>query len=146
MEDPLGEGTDLDEDHIQEMAQSRPYVIQVIQTQILQDLAGMTEEMLRILQRQRPDGAFSPHALTVTTDEAEELTPESVRSMPWRGFDVFHDDGDPVHVILQSRGDTLEAPIKAGETLSLDYSEPVVRELVFRVETGSADIRVYGSR
>lgn len=146
MEDPLDIGKGLEEDHVREMAESRPYVIQVIQTQLLQDIAGMQEEILRHLQRQRPEGIFSGHNLTITTDEAEELTPNQVRTMPWRGVDINHDTGNPVQVILNREGDTQEAPLEEGETLSLDYAEPIIRELQFTVDTGSATIRVYGSR
>jgi|YelNatPaOPRAMG01_1025707.scaffolds.fasta_scaffold31800_4 hypothetical protein len=122
------------------VVKDRPYALQVVQTQILYDIAWMLEEVLGRLQR--PKGYIHPIAVTVT--EATYL--DFVIGMPHSplfSITIYNDGPDDVYPSVNIHQKNV--PLKLGESLQIDCQAPKIERLYLDVEEGrKAYIRGFG--
>jgi hypothetical protein len=137
----------LSESEIVTIVRERPYVLQVLQTQILYDIAGMLDEAVeRILNVERllakPKGYI--HPIKVAVDKITLI--DFVRGEPYTplfSISLFNDGPDEVYPSINAyqKGTSL----KVGESLSIDMHSPVIEKLYLDVDKGKrAFIRGFG--
>jgi hypothetical protein len=125
----------------------RPYALLVIQTQILYDLAGMIENAIERLARiesaSKPKGYV--HHITVVVNKLVVL--DFVKGHPYApliAVTLYNDGPDEVYPSVN--GHQKVAPLKPGETLTIDYRAPMIERLYLDVDEGrSANIRGFGT-
>jgi hypothetical protein len=130
----------LNESEVSTLSRERPYALQVIQTQILYDIAGMLEEALGRLQR--PKGYVHPIAIMVT--EATYL--DFVIGMPHSplfSITLYNDGPDEVYPSVNAH--QRNVPLKPGESLHIDCYSPAIERLYLDVDEGKkAFVRGFG--
>jgi hypothetical protein len=130
----------LSESEVSILSRERPYALQVVQTQILYDIAGMLEEALGRLQR--PKGYI--HPITVTVTEATYL--DFVLGMPHSplfSITLYNDGPDEVYPSVNSH--QRNVPLKPGESLNIDCHSPAIERLYLDVDEGKkALVRGFG--
>jgi hypothetical protein len=124
----------------------RPYALLVIQTQLLYDLAGMVDDLVERLARiesARPKGYV--YHITVVVDKLVVL--DFVKGHPYApliAVTLYNDGPDEVYPSVN--GHQKVAPLKPGETLTIDYHAPLIERLYLDVDEGrSANIRGFGT-
>lgn len=137
----------LGESEVSALSRERPYALQVVQTQILYDVAGMLEEAVERLARMeellaRPKGYVYPIRLTV-----ERLTVvDFIEAYPHtRMFSVtlYNDGPDEVYPSVNVHQKSVS--LKPGESLTIDCRSPVIERLYLDVEGGrKAFVRGFG--
>lgn len=138
---------------LEQLIHDRPYAAQLVQTQIMYDLADMLESMLEELSQFRaeynatiPEGRIEYVPLTVT-DQETLLTRQDYPSMPWRSMEVYN--VGPNTVYLYSYPESTEdfhmekTPLLAGSTLRVDVKIPLIEKLAFVCDKGqTASLRI----
>lgn len=138
---------------LEQIIRDRPYVAQLIQTQILYDIAGMMEDLVESVaqlqsefRNSRPVGMVSYIPFAVT-DAETILKPKNQPTMPWRSMKIINDGEDSVYVYTSPRREgqfTLEkTPVPPGEDYVVDMRFPIIDEVVFICDKGnSTNIRI----
>jgi len=140
-------------DKIETIIKERPYAAQMIQLQILYDMAGMLEDIAESIAQLRsefrstiPRGKIIPIELSLT-DSITTLTREQYDTMPWMSFDLYNDGPDPVHVVVNEDFITEKAPLGSGESLKVDMKAPIIEKVMLYCGVGNtASVRIYAKR
>ncbi len=124
------------------MARERPYALLVIQTQILYDVADMIERLARA-ETAKPKGYV--HHIKVSVDKLVVL--DFLVGHPYAplvAVTLYNDGPDEVYPSVNMHQKT--APLKPGETLTIDYHVPMIERLFLDVDEGKkAYIRGFGT-
>jgi len=132
---------------IRALAVERPYALQVIQTQILYDIAGMMEDVVERLRRveealKRPRGFIFPFKVTVEKLEVIDVLKLWVGT-PLYTVSIYNDGPDDVYPSVNEH--QKHTPLKPGEMVSLDYQSPRIKRLYLDVDKGKkAGVRGFG--
>lgn len=143
----------LNVDQITGLAQNRPYVLQVMQTQILFDIAGLMEELVEGQNQLRSDfKSFLETELWeryqyAISDVMLELYSPNVITMPWTKFTLFNDGPDDLYMAVNSELKNLKAPIRAGESLPVDKKKAQIRMVRLQCIPGeTTSIRIFAQK
>jgi len=140
-------------DRLEQIIRERPYVAQLIQTQILYDMAGilenMSEDMAQLrseFKDSRPQGLVGYVPVNVTEQETT-LLPQNQPTMPWRKMTIINDGADPVWVYTSPRRAGLfqleKTPIPPGQDYEVDMRFPLIDQVVLKCDEGdSATVRI----
>jgi len=138
----------LNEDEIEFISRERPYVLFVMQTQMLYDIASMMEETIeRLINIERllakPRGYIYSINRVVDHLTIIDFTKEYPRS-PLFAITLFNDGPNDVYVsINEYQKVTL---LKPGDSISVDMRYPVIEVLYLDVDEGKkASIRGFGT-
>jgi len=140
-------------DKLESIVKERPYAAQMLQLQILYDMAGMLEDISESLAHFRsefrstiPKGYVEPIELTVT-DKISKITKNKYATMPWISFDLFNDGPNPVYVVVNRNFVTRRAPLNSGESLTVDMKAPIIEKIYLFCDKGNtASVRIYAKR
>jgi len=133
------------------LTRERPYVVQMIQTQILYDIAGMLEDLGKTLidfhqdyQQTIPKGMLLPIELTIT-DKLTVIDRNTPRmNIPWMTFDIFNDGPDPVYIAVNKNYIEWIAPISIDESLTVNMRKTQVEKVLLQCKKGKkANVRIY---
>ena len=140
-------------DNVDIILKERPYVAQVIQTQLLNDIAGILYEQLAVEKDAIPD-LFRKYEFIVDSTVLE-LNEDKLPSMPWISITVFNDGADPVHIYLNDYGvETIydlnqtptDPPLGAGDTFQIDMRASKIKKLFLVCEQGkTASVRIFAT-
>jgi hypothetical protein len=130
----------LPEDRIEAFAKERPYVLEVLQTQILYDIAGMLDDVGKLLAK--PMGYTHPIKVTVS-----ELTIiDFVNGAPYSplfSITIFNDGPDEVYPSVNTYQKLTS--LKYGESLTIEFHTSRIERLYLDVDEGKkANIRGFG--
>ena len=139
---------------LEELAE-RPYAVQMIQTQILYDMAAMLEDLTETLanfyseyKSTIPQGYLKEIRLTIIheiTSLTPILTPEY--KLPWISFDLFNDGPNPVFIFVNEKilSVTTEVPsLGAGESLQVNMKKPLIKRIYLLCASGhQANVRIF---
>ena len=140
---------------VEQMVKDRPYVAQMVQLQILYDLASIMEDNLDELTQLRkdfqstiPDGVVRPYKLSITQDVTDIRSKEGYNTMPWASFVLTNDGPDDIYVTVNENyiiSPTKNVPILNGESLSIDMkARKIDRILIHCLEDLTSTIRIFG--
>lgn len=142
----------LDPTALETITRERPYVLQVIQTQILYDIAGMLDELSEQFINLRqdfeatiPKGVFEPLTVPVTDSKTILEPPPKgrIETMPWISSVICNDGPDDVYMIV-NKGEIPKPPIPPGEQIEVDMKKPQLKKLTFFCLSGeNASVRIY---
>jgi hypothetical protein len=123
---------------IETVVKDRPYALSVLQTQILYDMAGMIENLLEKISKiesliTKPEGKIYTVNVVVDKLTVINFVEDSPRAMLY-SITLFNDGPDDVSVSVNSYENRLL--LKAGESVDLNFSSPVIRTLLLDVELG----------
>lgn len=131
----------------------RPYVTQVIQTQILNDIAGILYEQLAVEKDAIPD-LVRKYRFSIDSTVLE-LNEDKLPSMPWIGMTVFNDGADSVHIYVNDYGmentynlnqTPTDPPLGSGDTFHLDMRASKIKKVFLVCDTGeSCTVRIYAT-
>lgn len=123
---------------IREMSQSRPYVIDIMQTQLLYDIASMLEQRL-------PEGIIRPIDLSIT-QKTTVLEPPN-EEMPWFAFTIFNDGPSPVFFEVNKDFMTRKASLSRRDQISIDMFKDGIHKLILYCDVGNtAAVRIYAKK
>jgi hypothetical protein len=137
----------MDNKKIETVVKDRPYALSVLQTQILYDMAGMIESLLEKVSKiesliVKPEGKIYTVDVTVDRLTVINFVEDYPRTMLY-SITLFNDGPDDVNVSVNSYENRLL--LKAGESVDLNFSSPVIRTLLLEVEIGrKAKVRGVG--
>ena len=141
------------QDNIDLILKERPYVAQVIQTQLLNDIAGILYEQLAVEKDAIPD-LMRKYEFNVD-DEVVELTEDKLPSLPWISMTVFNDGADPVHIYINEYGTEslyhmnqvpTDPPLAAGDTLQVEMRAPKIKKVFLVCDQGkTASVRIFAT-
>lgn len=141
------------QENIELIIKERPYVAQVIQTQLLNDIAGILYEQLAVEKDAIPDLMRKYEFLI--TDVILELTEDKLPSLPWISMTVFNDGADPVHIYINDYGSETvyyldqapsDPPLDAGDTFQIDMRAPKIKKLFLVCDQGkTAFVRIFAT-
>jgi hypothetical protein len=125
---------------IEVAVKDRPYAQEVLQTQLLYDIASMIEELTE--SSKTPKGFVFPIIITVQETTTIDFVKEMPRE-PLFSITIFNDGPDDVYPSVNTY--QKYAPLKPGESLSIDFRKPGIEKLYLDVDTGKkANIRGFG--
>jgi len=140
-------------DNLDLIIKERPYVAQVIQTQLLNDIAAILYEQLAIEKDALPD-IIRKYEFNID-DTILELTEDKLPSLPWISMTLFNDGVDPVHVYVNDYGAestyTLgqvprDPPLGAGDTFQLDMRASKIKKVFLSCDQGNtASVRIFAT-
>lgn len=132
----------VDSGKLQELIENRPYVIQILQTQLLYDIAGMIDELKTEFEATVPEGFVMNYELTVVN----EYTIEARK--PFFSFTLVNDGPDPVYYFVNKRLPAqVETPVNPGEHSDVDFRRGVVWKIILYCRPGeTASVRVKALR
>lgn len=138
---------------VEEMAKERPYALQVIQMQILYDMADLLEELVERNTRFQtsweetiPKGELEPLTFAIT-DMPTELSPRTVGSMPWMRFTLHNDGPNPVFIMVNEEYIQNRTPLNIGEHITVDMVKPKVDKVYLHcAPTLTASVRIFALR
>ncbi len=95
-------------------------------------------------EKEIPEAVLISRTYSVTS-EGVKVNLDREHSMPWRALDIINDGDDDVYVAINNQVRYREeAPLKKGESLSLDYKRQQINWFVMETDTGnSATVRVF---
>jgi len=141
------------QDNIDLILKERPYVAQVIQTQLLNDIAGILYEQLAVTKDAIPD-LMRKYEFNVD-DEVIELSADKLPSLPWISMTVFNDGGDPVHIYVNDYGTEslyymsqapTDPPLGAGDTLQVEMRASKIKKVFLVCDQGkTASVRIFAT-
>lgn len=131
----------------------RPYVAAVIQTQLLNDIAGILYEQLAVEKDAIPD-LLRKYQFDVDSTVLE-LNEDKMPSMPWISVTIFNDGLNPVHIYINDYGMEsvyelnqipTDPPLGAGDTLQLDMRAPKIKKIFMVCDQGeTATVRIFAT-
>lgn len=132
----------LESDKLRELIETRPYVIQILQTQLLYDIAGMIDELKTEFKATVPEGFVMNYELTVVN----EYTIEARK--PFFSFTLINDGPDPVYYFVNKRLPAqVETPVLMGEHSDVDFRKGVVWKIILYCPPGdTASVRIKALR
>jgi len=137
----------LSEAEIETISKERPYVLEVMQSQMLYDIAGMLEEAVERLANieallERPKGFVYPIKQTVDKITILDFVKHWPNTLLF-GITLFNDGPDEIYVGVNEH--QTMTPLNTGEDLRIEYTSPRIRRLYLDVEKGKkANIRGFG--
>lgn len=141
------------QENIDLIIKERPYVAQVIQTQILNDIAGILYEQLAVAKDAIPD-LMRKYEFFVT-DDVIELTEDKLPSLPWMAMTVFNDGGSPVHVYINEYGmesvyylnqNPTDPALGVGDTFQMDLRAPKIKKVFLVCDRGkTTSVRIFAT-
>jgi len=143
----MSQGRKLSAQEIEFLSRERPYVLFVMQTQMLYDVANFLETISeRLINVEallvKPKGYVVPINVEVTKTEVLNFI-SATPYTPLFSVSLFNDGPDEVYPSvndLQNR-----TPLKPGENISLDFHAPKIEKLFLDVDEGKkAKIRGFG--
>ena len=139
------------EDKVDILLQERPYVAQIIQTQLLNDIAGILYEQLATMKDAVPD-LMKKYSFDIT-DSILEINVDKIPSLPWISFTLYNDGADPVHVYVNEYGkeesqyispEPGDPTIDSGDTMVVDLKAPKIKKLILFCDNGkTATVRIF---
>lgn len=138
---------------IEKMSKERPYALQVIQTQIMYDVAGLLEELV---ERQNsfqssweetvPRGDFKPLTVPVT-DQITQLKPENTPTMPWLSATMYNDGPGSVYMTINEEYAQEKTPLRSGEHLNIGLIKRKICNVYLTCAPGqTASLRIFAIR
>ena len=141
------------QDNIDLILKERPYVAQVIQTQLLNDIAGILYEQLAVEKDAIPDHMRKYEF--VVSDSILEISADKLPSLPWISMTIFNDGADPVHIYINDYGMEsiyylnqvpTDPPLAAGDTFQIDMRAPKIKKVFLVCNRGnSASVRIFAT-
>jgi len=135
------------ENYVETITRDRPYALEVMQTQLLYDVASMMEEAVDRLTRieellVKPKGYICPIKLTIDRPTIIDFSKEYPYT-PLFSLSLFNDGPDEVYVGINIEQKV--TPLKAGESFEAELYAPNIKRLYLYVEAGkTANIRGFG--
>jgi hypothetical protein len=136
----------LDSEKIKEIAINRPYVIEIMQLQILYDLASMLEEVLTTLKEGIPEGKVMEWKQEITSEKPFYMDIYSYFHKPLLSVTIINEGDYDVRAIITTQATTREVVISSGaiETIAL-RKEKIESITFYMVEKGTSSvIRILG--
>ena len=141
------------QDNIDVILQERPYVAQAIQTQILNDIAGILYKQLTLTEDSVAD-IVRKYTFNIT-NSILELNSDKLPSLPWISMTVYNDGISPVHVYINEFGvesvvsdipNPTDPPMNPGESFQIDFRGSNINKVFFQCDPGNtATIRIVAS-
>jgi hypothetical protein len=142
------------QDNIDIILKERPYVAQVIQTQLLNDIAGILYEQLAVSKDAIAD-LLRKYQFNVT-DTVLELNGDKLSSFPWISMAIFNDGADPVHIYINEWGMDVvtdltgsipsDPPLSAHDTFQIDLRSPRIKKVFLVCDRGkTATVRIFAT-
>jgi hypothetical protein len=129
----------------------REYVPTIIQTQLLNDIAGILYEQLAVMKDSIPD-LVKKYEFDVT-DSLLELNPDVMPSLPWIAMTLFNDGADPIHLYVNEYGENdglyyltqipRDPTLDSGDSIQIDMRAPKIKKVFIKCDTGNtATVRI----
>ena len=134
------------------MINERPYVAQIIQTQLLNDIAGILYEQLATMKDSIPD-LVRKYTFSVT-DQVLELNEDNVPTLPWISMVLYNDGGSPVFIYVNEMdsqytklpGVVSETPLAVNDSFAIDFRSSKIKKLYLVCDNGgTSSIRIFAS-
>jgi hypothetical protein len=124
----------------------RPYAQQVIQSQLLYDIASMMEDLLERVTKlesimKKPQGRILPININVEGTKILRFV-EEFPFTPLFSLTLFNDG--PADVYINTEVLQTVTPLKPYDNFNINMENPVIKELIFVVKQGNAQIRGFG--
>jgi hypothetical protein len=127
----------------------REYVPTIIQTQLLNDIAGILYEQLAVMKDAIPD-MFEKYEYAVT-NTITELTSETLSSFPWISVTIYNVGADPVHIFINEfngevsgAGAIVDPALPSGDTFTIDMRSPKIKKVFLVCDVGkTATVRLF---
>jgi hypothetical protein len=141
-------------DKIDIILNDRKYAPEIIQTQLLNDIAGIMYEQLMVSKDAIPE-IIKKYQFSVT-DVVLELNEDKILTLPWISMTVYNDAGaDPVHIFVNEYNSEftnyisptpIDPPLAGGDSFQLDMRASKIKKLYLVCDTGgTATVRIFAS-
>lgn len=139
-------------DKVKSMIKDRPFAIQLIQTQILYDMASMNKKMMDKISRLEeqfsktlPRGDLILREYTVVSTNPTRILAKEESTMPWISFDITNDGKSFLYVSLDKEKFTERCSLAMGESKTIDMKTPIIGEILL-YSAGTSVVRIYATR
>jgi len=122
------------------MLEERPYALQAIQLQVLQDIASLLETLNERIEDMK---AECLHPIELEVDErGKTLERSEYPTMPWISFTLFNEGPNPVYVVINDF--YRKVPLMPEEPLTVDFrSHKIMKVFLFCNPKQKAKVRLY---
>lgn len=135
------------------MSKDRPYALQLLQTQILYDVASMLDNLTEVTinfhqnwLKTIPEGKLEPLTLAITSS-VTKLDSSVITSMPWMKFTIFNDGADAVYLMVNEEFIQERTPLNSGESLTVDMITPQIEKVQLVCLRGeSCSVRIFARK
>ena len=139
-------------DTLQEMMQGRPYVAQLVQMQLLYDMASILEDSLGEIGQLRkrmdemvPEGKLYPREYNITSSKSLEIDKKLETTLPWRSFELTNYGPNKLFVMINDQRLVEEGALTMGELMNVDLKSPKITKITLLSE-GTSSVRIYGQK
>ena len=132
-------------DKIGQMISERPYIANLLQVQILFDMAGMLENLLDVTTSMVPEGRMYPREYVVSSTRPLEIDRKLESSLPWRSVLILNNGPGELYVGINESRAVQKAPLLSGESMTVDFRAPRIEKIVLE-SVGSSSVKVRGSK
>ena len=143
---------DMSTDNLGTMVRERPYVAQLVQLQIMYDMAGMFEDMLdRMTDLEKKFSKTLPRGdLVLREYSVESITPTKIvvkeeSTMPWISFEIVNEGPGRLYVSLDEEKFVPRCALEVGESKTIDMKTPIIKEVLL-YSSGVSTVRIYATR
>jgi hypothetical protein len=118
---------------------------QVLQTILLDEIAGRLAEIYESMQEERAEGVVEPIEPVVITEEGRHLRPPVGK--PWMSMDLINDGPNSCWALVNTSRSVDAHEIKKGETYTIDMKRPIIEDVYLWCKPREeASLRIVGVR
>ncbi len=128
------------------MSKERPVSLDALNTALLDEIAQRLQNMEVHNKELSPEGIVEPLAIITVTTSQTIVQPPNVGNL-WFSVSIINDGPDPCWVVINSgKSSTTPHRINDDETYEVRFIKPVIQDLMLSTESGTASVRITGTR
>jgi len=126
----------------EEEARIRP---DVLQAALLHKITKRLGDLTKLVQQQIPEGVVEPLRPVVATTEPQVVKPP-VWNKPWFSVSIVNDGPNDCWVVVNTENGGNPYLLKVDESYEDDFKSAKIRDIYVYTDTGTATLRIRGTR
>ncbi len=128
------------------MSKERPVSLEALNTALLDEIAQRLQNIEVHNKELSPEGIVEPLAIITVTTSQTIVQPPNLGNL-WFSVSIINDGPEPCWVVVNSaKSSTRPHRVDNGETYEVRFIKPVIQDLMLSTDSGTASIRITGTR
>ncbi len=120
--------------------------LETLNTALLDEIAQRLQNIEVHNKELSPEGIVEPLAVITVTTTTTIVQPPNVGNL-WFSVSIINDGPDPCWVVINSgKSSTRPHRIDNDETYEVRFIKPVIQDLMLSTDSGTASVRITGTR